>query len=596
MKLLTLIIILVVATSCTYQPRSVKVVGENWIYAPAVTRTKSGYTGVLVNISLVVMEGRGEVYVSTTPLTEIDMQATATIAARTACKLLGLKFEKYTFLYKLESDSVIIGGPSAGAVMTVLAYAVLSGRPINRTVMMTGTINPDGTIGLVGGIKEKAEAAARAGARLFLVPPSQSVITAFETRQKRVGPFILRYVTPVTINLSKYAYEKWGLRVVEVRDIREAIKEFLGVEIGGEKAVSVAPPPRLLQAVKKVSGDLELEVKKTLEKAMKEISEAPYILRWDAYRYIEAANSTLQAVEGDPITRFSSLRSALKNAEQALLILSLSESSKLEALVEECEALVNNSLDASKGAPLIVAHYALHAHINMKRAAEVWEESQGAAISYLSNAFVDAVTATSLSKNLAGVKPLVRVKASEAISEARALLSYAEALLSGERPVWLDKAISFYEESKTFLSTGDHLLACVAAIESAAMSETAITSRQASINSLVAKTLLELSREKASISANNSLTPVFFILLGDSSRRFDNAYLNYRLATYYAQLEAGVSLRIQPQPPSLARNVSRKGSTEMVVEGRRYDMEELFVLLLVVALALIIYLLKGRSS
>ncbi len=47
----------------------------------------------------------------------------------------------------------------------------MGGWKVNPKVMMTGMINPDGTIGPVGGILEKASAAASVGAKLFLIPP-----------------------------------------------------------------------------------------------------------------------------------------------------------------------------------------------------------------------------------------------------------------------------------------------------------------------------------------------------------------------------------------------------------------------------------------
>jgi uncharacterized protein len=67
----------------------------------------------------------------------------------------------------------------------------MMGKPINASVMMTGTVEPDGTVGKVGGIVEKATAAAEAGAKLFIVPEGQSVTTTFVERQTRFGRFHL---------------------------------------------------------------------------------------------------------------------------------------------------------------------------------------------------------------------------------------------------------------------------------------------------------------------------------------------------------------------------------------------------------------------
>jgi len=64
-------------------------------------------------------------------------------------------------------------GPSAGAAMAVGFLAVFRGDRIIRGVAMTGTIEPDGRIGPVGGIPDKVRAAKREGYRLVLVPAGQ---------------------------------------------------------------------------------------------------------------------------------------------------------------------------------------------------------------------------------------------------------------------------------------------------------------------------------------------------------------------------------------------------------------------------------------
>ena len=64
-------------------------------------------------------------------------------------------------------------GPSAGAAMAVGFLAVFRGDHIIHGVAVTGTIEPDGRIGPVGGIPDKLRAAKREGYRLVLVPAGQ---------------------------------------------------------------------------------------------------------------------------------------------------------------------------------------------------------------------------------------------------------------------------------------------------------------------------------------------------------------------------------------------------------------------------------------
>lgn len=64
-----------------------------------------------------------------------------------------------------------VEGPSAGAALAVMTYALLENRSLRQDAIMTGTIDSGGGIGEVGGLYEKARGAAFAGARYFITPP-----------------------------------------------------------------------------------------------------------------------------------------------------------------------------------------------------------------------------------------------------------------------------------------------------------------------------------------------------------------------------------------------------------------------------------------
>ncbi len=73
-------------------------------------------------------------------------------------------------------DSGTIGGPSAGLMIAVTVYDKVTPRidlAAGRRVAGTGSIDGEGRIGPIGGIRQKVIAAERDGADLFLAPASQ---------------------------------------------------------------------------------------------------------------------------------------------------------------------------------------------------------------------------------------------------------------------------------------------------------------------------------------------------------------------------------------------------------------------------------------
>lgn len=64
-------------------------------------------------------------------------------------------------------------GPSAGAAMTIGFIALFKGDHVQRGTALTGTIEPGGQIGWVGGIPDKIRAAKREGYHTVLVPRGQ---------------------------------------------------------------------------------------------------------------------------------------------------------------------------------------------------------------------------------------------------------------------------------------------------------------------------------------------------------------------------------------------------------------------------------------
>ena len=81
----------------------------------------------------------------------------------------------YDFPFDVSINSDNIGGPSAGLAFTLGIINTISGGELTggRIIAASGTIRPDGSVGDVGGVKQKTVAVENAGATVFFVPPQE---------------------------------------------------------------------------------------------------------------------------------------------------------------------------------------------------------------------------------------------------------------------------------------------------------------------------------------------------------------------------------------------------------------------------------------
>ena len=80
--------------------------------------------------------------------------------------------QQFIFPFEVDIQTGNVGGPSAGMMMALNVYNLLTEDDITngKKIAGTGTIEIDGSIGPVGGVKQKVIAAKRANAGLILVP------------------------------------------------------------------------------------------------------------------------------------------------------------------------------------------------------------------------------------------------------------------------------------------------------------------------------------------------------------------------------------------------------------------------------------------
>ncbi len=200
---------------------------EKQVMLPAVDGEGNG---VAVPLNVEVKHGDGKVLTDIDKLLFwVDTQYSIQTARDVASNVTGIDTSQYDLIYSIGTNQTgVVGGPSAGAALTIATIAALTNESVKKNIIITGTINEDGTIGEIGGIYEKAKAAKDIGADLFLVPTGQSTFVNSVPEQTCEELFGFIYCettyTEETVDIGKEV----GIDIVEVANIQEAEKYFFG--------------------------------------------------------------------------------------------------------------------------------------------------------------------------------------------------------------------------------------------------------------------------------------------------------------------------------------------------------------------------------
>lgn len=212
--------------------------------------------GSIATLNLKIVEGKGDVFVATHPLTKLDTQISARFAKDIACDYLKVDCSKKDFLFTISANSGIIGGPSAGSAFSLITIAELQNINLDRTVSISGTINSGGLIGPVGGLKAKIRSAVDNHINVVLIPSG----TRYQTDDSEIKQIISKIfdgenvtIEPNRKQIDLYAYGKsLGIDVYEVGDIEEALPYFEGKK-PVKKNVSIEIDNSYYQTMKEVS-------------------------------------------------------------------------------------------------------------------------------------------------------------------------------------------------------------------------------------------------------------------------------------------------------------------------------------------------------
>ncbi|MFH1443710.1 MAG: S16 family serine protease [Candidatus Micrarchaeota archaeon] len=199
---------------------------------PVLAVRSDDNAGILSFANIEIRSGKGRVLINTNPFVEPDTQYSAETAVTIAEKITGADMRERDVILTFEANTSLVGGPSAGAAITIAAIAAIEKEKLPGNIAITGTIEEDGSIGQVGGVLEKAQAASQSGITLFLVPEGSLNLVYYEKQvnERRIGPFVVQEVNyvPKKLDLAEYAMDKWKLEVKEVRNISEA-RAYFGV-------------------------------------------------------------------------------------------------------------------------------------------------------------------------------------------------------------------------------------------------------------------------------------------------------------------------------------------------------------------------------
>lgn len=260
------------------------------VYAPAVAQTDSGYVGVISTITVTLQgNGSGRVFVDTLPLTDVDMQGSARLAVKVASALVStdnrthLNPENYDYFFVVRTTSPMIGGPSAGAIMTIAVVALLENWTLDNRTDMTGMINPDGSIGPIGGIPYKIDAAHSIGATRFLIPKGQMTYTETVTETSTNNGWTQITTHPVTRNVSDYAQTNYGMEVYEVEDINDALLYFTGWTFPVVESKNPITTQDYIDAMKPISTGLLDEARSSFQNASVSFNKSSIPNRYPNY-------------------------------------------------------------------------------------------------------------------------------------------------------------------------------------------------------------------------------------------------------------------------------------------------------------------------
>jgi ATP-dependent Lon protease len=204
--------------------------------ATGLAWTPTGGDILFVEVSLVTGKGNVTITGSLGDVMKESAQAAITYARSRAARL-GLAKDFHAGLdihIHVPAGAIPKDGPSAGITIATALLSALTGIPVRRDIAMTGEITLRGRVLPIGGLKEKALAALRAGITGIIVPDQNrkdlEEIPRHEARQftfmfvKNMDEVVARALRKNPFRGSARE-EAGGARVLERRTVARARKQ-----------------------------------------------------------------------------------------------------------------------------------------------------------------------------------------------------------------------------------------------------------------------------------------------------------------------------------------------------------------------------------
>lgn len=141
---------------------------------------------------------------------EVELTVSPDDPDRTIVGFFPFDTRQVSLPFELDIDTGRIGGPSAGLAFTLTLIDELTPGELTggRRVAVTGTIQLDGSVGAIGGLRQKASAVAQTGVEVFLVPAAQGEADVEAARE--AGGDDVEIITVATLDEALEVLEDLG--------------------------------------------------------------------------------------------------------------------------------------------------------------------------------------------------------------------------------------------------------------------------------------------------------------------------------------------------------------------------------------------------